>query len=40
MNDCYPNSDVLINKYNIKAKQLLGKLENQKVAIKLLRLDI
>ncbi len=40
MNDCYPNSDVLINKYNIKDKQLLGKLENQKVAIKLLRLDI
>ena len=21
MNDCYPNSDVLINKYNIKDKQ-------------------
>ncbi len=37
---CYPNSDILINKYNIYDKELLEKLEIQKVATKLLGLDI
>ena len=37
---CYPECDVLINKYNIRDKELLEKLEIQKVAVKLLRLDI
>lgn len=37
---CYPNSETLINKYNIRDKELLEKLEIQKVAIKLLSLDI
>ena len=36
---CYPNSDVLVNKYNIRDKELLDKLEIQKVAVKLLGLD-
>lgn len=37
---CYKDSEVLINKYNIRDKELLEKLEIQKVAIKLLGLDI
>ena len=37
---CYPNTDILINKYNIRDKELLEKLEIQKVAVKLLGLDI
>lgn len=37
---CYPGSDVLMNKYNIRDKALLEKLEIQKVATKLLGLDI
>ena len=37
---CYPDSDVLINKYQIHDRQLLEKLEIQKVAIKLLGLDV
>ena len=37
---CYPNSDVLINNYNIHNKALLEKLEIQKVTVKLLGLDI
>lgn len=37
---CYPESEVLINKYNIHAKELLEKLEIQKVAVKLLGLDV
>ena len=37
---CYPDSDVLINKYNIRDKELLEKLEIQKVTAKLLGLDI
>ena len=32
---CYPDSDVLINKYHIHDRQLLEKLEIQKVAVKL-----
>lgn len=36
---CYPGTDVLINKYNIKDKDLLDKLEIQKVTVKLLSLD-
>ncbi len=36
---CYPESDVLINKYNIRDKELLERLEIQKVAMKLLGLD-
>jgi len=39
-NDCYSNSDVLINKYNIRDKELLEKLEIQKVFVKLLGLDV
>lgn len=37
---CYPNSDVLVNKYNIRDKELLEKLEIQKAATRLLGLDI
>ena len=37
---CYPDSDVLINKYNSHNKELLQKLEIQKVTVKLLGLDI
>ncbi len=37
---CYPNSEVLINKYNLHDKALLEKLEIQKVTAKLLGLDI
>lgn len=37
---CYPGTDVLINKYNIRDKELLEKLEIQKVTAKLLGLDI
>ncbi len=37
---CYPDSDVLINKYHIHDRQLLEKLEIQKVAVKLLGLDV
>ena len=31
---CYPGTDVLINKYNIKDKDLLDKLEIQKNLMK------
>ena len=31
---CYPGSDVLINKYNIRDKELLEKFEIQKVFIR------
>ena len=37
---CYPDSDVLINKYNIREKELLEKFEIQKVFAKLLGLDV
>lgn len=37
---CYPNSDVLVNKYDIHDKKLLEKLEVQKTTIKLLGLDV
>lgn len=37
--NCYPGSDVLINKYNIHDKELLEKLEIQKITVKLLGLD-
>lgn len=37
---CYPGSDVLINKYNIRDKDLLQKLEIQKCCTKILGLDI
>lgn len=37
---CYPDSEVLINKYNIRNKELLEKLEIQKVTAKLLGLDV
>lgn len=33
---CYPYTDVLINKYGIQNKELLEKLEIQKVTVKLL----
>ncbi|MBQ3546141.1 MAG: Fic family protein [Lachnospiraceae bacterium] len=39
-NSCYPNSDVLINKYNIRDKEILEKFEIQKVFVKLLGLDM
>ncbi|MDD6071624.1 MAG: Fic family protein [Clostridiales bacterium] len=39
-NNCYPESDVLINKYNIRDKELLEKFEIQKVFVKLLGLDV
>ncbi len=38
--NCYPESDVLINRYNIREKQLLEKFEIQKVFAKLLGLDV
>ena len=38
--NCYPESDVLINKYNIRDKELLEKFEIQKVFAKLLGLDV
>ena len=37
--NCYPGTDVLINNYNIRDKELLEKLEIQKVMVKLLGLD-
>ena len=37
---CYPGTEVLINKYNILDKELLEKLEIQKVTAKLLGLDV
>lgn len=37
---CYPGTDILINKYDIHDKTLLERLEIQKVAIKLLGLDV
>ena len=37
---CYPGSDVLINKYDIHNAEMLEKLEVQKVAVKLLKLDM
>lgn len=38
--NCYPGSDVLVNKYNIRDKELLEKFEIQKVFAKLLGLDV
>ena len=38
--NCYPNSDILVNKYNIRDKELLEKFEIQKVFVKLLGLDV
>lgn len=38
--NCYPGSDVLINKYNIHEKELLEKFEIQKVFAKLLGLNV
>ena len=38
--NCYPGSDVLINNYNIRDKELLEKFEIQKVFTKLLGLDV
>ena len=38
--NCYPERDVLINKYNIREKELLEKFEIQKVFAKLLGLDV
>ena len=38
--NCYPKRDVLINKYNIREKELLEKFEIQKVFVKLLGLDV
>lgn len=38
--NCYPGSDILINKYNIRDKELLEKFEIQKVFAKLLGLDV
>ena len=37
---CYPESDVLVNKYDIRDKELLEKFEIQKVFAKLLGLDV
>ena len=37
---CYPDSDVLINKYNIRDKEILEKFEIQKVFAKLLGLAV
>ncbi len=37
---CYPESEVLVNKYNIRDKELLEKFEIQKVFAKLLGLDV
>ena len=36
-NDCYPNSDVLINKYNIRDKELLEKYSIKKEIGEVLR---
>lgn len=38
--NCYPESDVLVNKYNIRDKELLEKFEIQKVFARLLGLDV
>lgn len=38
--NCYPESDVLVNKYNIRDRELLEKFEIQKVFAKLLGLDV
>lgn len=38
--NCYPDSDILINKYNIQDKEVLEKFEIQKVFVKLLGLDM
>lgn len=38
--NCYPDSDILINKYNIQNKEVLEKFEIQKVFVKLLGLDV
>ena len=38
--NCYPDSDILINKYNIQDKEVLEKFEIQKVFVKLLGLDV
>lgn len=38
--NCYPGTEVLRNRYNIQDKELLEKLEIQKVTAKLLGLDI
>ena len=38
--NCYPESDVLVNKYDIRDKELLEKFEIQKVFVKLLGLDL
>ena len=38
--NCYPQSDVLVNKYDIRDKALLEKFEIQKVFVKLLGLDV
>ena len=37
---CYPKSETLINKYNLRNKELLEKLEIQKVGVRLLGLDV
>lgn len=37
---CYPGSEVLVNKYDIRDKELLEKFEIQKVFAKLLGLDV
>ena len=37
---CYPNSDVLRNKYDIRDKKLLERFEGQKIITKLIGLDI
>ena len=38
--NCYPESDVLVNKYNIRDKEMLEKFEIQKVFAKLLGLNV
>jgi len=38
--NCYPKTDVLVNKYDIRDKELLEKFEIQKVFAKLLGLDV
>ena len=38
--NCYPGMDVLINKYHLRDKERLEKLEIQKVAVKILGLDV
>ncbi len=38
--NCYPGSDVLVNKYDIRDKELLEKFEIQKVVARLLGLDL